>query len=550
MNFPTKGGEIEFKFDEYVVLKDPTKNIYLSPPQKKRVNTRIRGKSIIVSFPQILDSSITYALHFRNSITDNNEGNLFYPYVFSFSTGKSIDSMLFAGVILDATTLLPLEDIAVGFYSDLSDTAVYKTFPAAIAKSDKWGYFVVRNLKPIPYRVFAFADGNNNNMYDPENEMVAFNDSLIIPSKTMRKDIEELKYVDMKDTSRALARPSQMNLYLFKEDSQKQFLKNKARPERKMVYLTFNAPNVILDSIVFRNIDSSKIIKQFNIKRDSLIMWVADTLMNVPDTLFLDIKYLKSDSLNNLVSTKENLKLIAPKPKKEENSKKYIPNSSEKRIRADLLKLTIEADPAKVEQQGIRLIFPSPLARLSLDSVLLLYKTPKGVKGNEGYTFSQDTLENRLYYIKPNGRLLMGYEYSLKIPERVFKDIYGFTNDSSITSFVLPNTEKLSKLTLNVEGADGSYVIELTDQTRKKVFRSFKISKDTKLEFPYIQPGKYNIRITQDLNGNGILDTGNLLLKKQPEKVRLYMMQNGTSVFDFKEGLEIEQNINLNKLFK
>ena len=301
VNFPVKGGTIELKFSEYVVLKDPNKHVFMSPPQRKRLITKIRGKSILVSFPELLDSSTTYSVHFGNSITDNNEGNLFYHYVYSFSTGQTTDSMMCAGVIMDSRTLLPLEGIIIGFYSNLSDTAVYKTYPSAVAKSDKWGYYVVRNLKSIPYRVFAFKDVNGNNQYNPENEEVAFNDSLIVPSIVMRKDLAELKFVDMKDTSRALARPSQLELYLFKEEAQKQYIKSKERPERKMVYISFAAPNVKIDSIGFRGIDSTKTIKQFNITRDSLVLWIKDTLLRVPDTLILDIKYYKTDSLANLV---------------------------------------------------------------------------------------------------------------------------------------------------------------------------------------------------------------------------------------------------------
>lgn len=551
VNFPVKGGTIELKFSEYVVLKDPNKHVFMSPPQRKRLTTKIRGKSILVSFSELLDSSTTYSVHFGNSITDNNEGNLFYPYVYSFSTGQTTDSMMCAGVIMNSGTLLPLEGIIIGFYSNLSDTAVYKTYPSAVAKSDKWGYFVVRNLKSIPYRVFAFKDVNGNNQYNPENEEVAFNDSLIVPSIVMRKDLAELKFVDMKDTSRALARPSQLELYLFKEESQKQYIKNKERPERKMVYVSFAAPNVKIDSIGFRGIDSTKTIKQFNITRDSLVLWIKDTLLRVPDTLILNIKYYKTDSLANLVLSRESLKMVAPKPRKTTAPpKRYSGETEEKAPRTDLLKFKIEVESSMVEQEGFKLLFPAPLVKAKMDLVMLVSKTPKGAKGKESFSFYKDSLENRQYFIKPNNRLLQGYEYTLKISERAFKDVYGNTNDSSETSVTLPNSEKLSKLTLNITGADGSYVIELTNQTRDKVFRSYKIVKDSKLEFPYIQPGKYNIRITQDLNGNGILDTGSLPLKKQPEKVRLYLLQNGSSVLNFKEGLELEQNINLKEIFK
>lgn len=97
IKFPTQKAKIELKFNEFVVLKEPEKNILLSPPQKKRVEAKVRGKSVIVEFPAKLDSATTYTLYFGNSIEDNNEGNKFPGYRYSFSTGEYIDSMLVTG---------------------------------------------------------------------------------------------------------------------------------------------------------------------------------------------------------------------------------------------------------------------------------------------------------------------------------------------------------------------------------------------------------------------------------------------------------------------
>jgi hypothetical protein len=70
------------------------------------------------------------------------------------------------------------------------------------------------------------------------------------------------------------------------------------------------------------------------------------------------------------------------------------------------------------------------------------------------------------------------------------------------------------------------------------------------LPFPYLKAGKYSIRITEDLNRNGIVDTGILLEKKQPEKVRFYKLQDGTFLIDIPEKMEIEQSIDIAEMFK
>ena len=75
------------------------------------------------------------------------------------------------------------------------------------------------------------------------------------------------------------------------------------------------------------------------------------------------------------------------------------------------------------------------------------------------------------------------------------------------------------------------------NEKRDKVLRSYIIEKDAALLFPYLKEGKYSIRITEDLNRNGIVDTGNLLEHRQPEKVRFYKLRDGSFLITIKESL-------------
>ena len=46
------------------------------------------------------------------------------------------------------------------------------------------------------------------------------------------------------------------------------------------------------------------------------------------------------------------------------------------------------------------------------------------------------------------------------------------------------------------------------------------------------------------------MDTGILLEKKQPEKVKFYKLQDGTFLIDIPEKMEIEQSIDIAEMFK
>ena len=552
VNFPVKDGKIEIEFDEYVVIKDANKNILLSPPLKKQVKTKIKGKSVIVSFPEQLDSNCTYSLYFGEAIADNNENNPYYGLSYSFSTGTEIDSLMLSGTVVDATTLFPIANATVALYLQAKDSTVITTRPDAVARTDKWGYFTVKNLKDHPYHVFAFTDDNTNNRYDQGNEKVAFLDTTFTPVKAMKKDSPELKYYDPKDTLACLARPSEIELMLFKENSKVQFIRENKRFSRRGMGIGFNAANAVVDSIGINGIPENMLITQNNITNDSLTIWIKEGI-KVADTLKLAIKYHKTDSTGSLVPTVENLRMVAPSEKKQQRrgarNAEDKENGNRPEKRKDLLEVTVHADNKMVEQEGIVLTVKEPLAQVFKDSIIFRMKTPRLIESNVDYTFVQDSLEITKYVVKTKEPYVTGNDYELVLPKGTFKDINGFTNDSITTKISLPTDENLSTLTLEMRNVDSRYIVELINPARSQVFRKYIVSDDCDLLFPYLSSGDYSVRITEDKNGNGIIDTGELLVRNQPEKVLLYKLEDGKDIIKIAERTELVQTVDIEFMF-
>ncbi len=549
INFPVSKGKIAITFDEYVQLKDPSKNIILSPPQKKRPKTSIKGKSIVVTFEEPLDSNTTYSLNFGNSIVDNNESNPLPFFTYTFSTGGSIDTMMLSGSVYDYTTLLPVEGATVSLYHNAKDSSVFNDLPAAITKTDKWGYFVLRNIKDIPYRIYAIKDENNNNKYDPGLEQVGFIDSLYTPSVVMKKGMPQLAIYDMKDTLACLARPSEIEIVMFPEKTTKQYIREYKRVSERGAYIKFGAANVQIDSFSIKGIKSSRVLQQLNATKDSLCFWIKEGNM-IEDTLAVGIKYLKSDSLNNLVPTVENLKFILPKALRNKDKDTDFNKQKGQQKRKDLLEISLKANPETMDQEGFVLEFPEPLIELWQDSLRFTMIDPKQQRFTALYSFERDTAEIKRYILMPLDGFKKGNEYELSVPQYAFKDIYGNTNDSTKLKVSLPNNEKLSSISTQLINADTRYIIELINDTRDKTYRRYTVTKDTTLLFPYLKEGSYSIRITQDLNANGRLDVGDLLAGKLPEKVKLYRLQNGEAIIKIGERMDIEQTIDLKELFE
>lgn len=543
INIPRSKSKIVLEFDEYVVVKDP-KSLFLSPPLEKAPKFKLHGKGVVVTFESDLDSAKTYTLDVTNAIADNNEGNMFPGYTLVFSTGDRIDSMMVTGIVQDCNTLNPMKGATVMLYKDHADSALFLHRPDAAVKTDEWGFFCLRNIQDTVYRLYAIIDENNNNIYEAETEKVAFLDTLIVPQMKVNDSIPELQKYDMKDTASCLARKTEYELNIFREKPTKQLIVNKERIGERTAYITFMAPYAQIDSIWIKGVPQENLITQFNIMQDSLEIWVNDP-KEQPDTFFLNVKYMKTDSLGLLNSFTEEIKLTKPK-------KGLVAKSSRKDIKKEdtTAVFKLDAQPETVEQYGFVFEFKYPLVEEAFDSLTFRYLNPKQQEFVEKYTVERDSLNLRKYILRPNVQMLPGYEYFLKVPHRKFKDINGFYNDSTEVKVVLPNDDKLSSMSLVLSNVKNKYIVDLLNEKRDKVMRSYVIDSDTTLPFPYLKSGKYSIRITEDKNKNGVVDTGNLLEHKQPEKVLFYKLKDGTFLIDIPEMTELEQDIDVAEMFK
>ena len=540
---PCQKTKLEIKFNEYVVVKDP-KSLFLSPPLEKPAQFKLKGKSVIVYFENDLDSNKTYTLDVTNAIADNNEGNMFPGYTLVFSTGDRIDSMMVTGVVQDCNTLNPIKGATVMLYKDHADSAIFKKRPDAAVKTDDWGFFCLRNIQDTLYRVYAIIDDNNNNMYEAENEKVAFIDTLFRPTIKVNDSIPELMKYDMKDTVSCLARQTDLELNVFREKPTKQLIVNKERIGERTAYITFMAPYAQIDSIWIKGVPKEKLITQFNLVQDSLEIWINDPKPQ-PDTLFLNVKYMKTDTLGLLNSFTEEIKLAKPKTL-------LVGKAAKKDIKKEdtTCVFTLEAKPELVEQYGFVMEFKYPVVKEAFDSIIFRSVNPRQQETKGKFKVIQDSLNLRKYTLKPVDKLLPGWEYFMKVPHRKFTDINGFYNDSTEVKVSLPKDDKLSTISLVLTGVNNKYIVDLLDEKRTKIIRSYNIDKDQTLVFPYVKAGKYSIRFTEDRNENGLVDTGNLLEHKQPEKVLFYKLDDGKSLIDIPEMTELEQEINLSEMFK
>ena len=146
---------------------------------------RSAGKKAVIELKDTLKPNTTYTIDFTNSISDNNEKNVFENFSFAFSTGDIIDTLEVSGVLLNAENLEPMPGITIGLHNNLEDSAFVKLPFVRTSRTNDKGQFTIRNITPGTYHIFALNDVNRDYKFDQPGEDIAFLDSVIVPSLSL-----------------------------------------------------------------------------------------------------------------------------------------------------------------------------------------------------------------------------------------------------------------------------------------------------------------------------------------------------------------------------
>lgn len=181
----TRVNDINLRFDEFVVLKDASKEVQVSPVLPFPLNVTALGKKVKVSIPDsLLKDNTTYRVSFGKAITDLHEGNAFDGYTYTFSTGGYFDSLELTGLVVDAATGSTIADVDVVLhYAEDSDSSIVRKKPAYVVRSAAGGHFTLAGLPSKEFRIYALQDKNGNLVYDGGEEKVAFIDSVLYPQR-------------------------------------------------------------------------------------------------------------------------------------------------------------------------------------------------------------------------------------------------------------------------------------------------------------------------------------------------------------------------------
>lgn len=482
-NFSTnfKEKEIKLTFDEYIKLKDMNKQLIISPPMKNEplIAPTTVTKYLSIKIKDTLLPNTTYSFNFGQSITDNNEGNVLNQFKYVFSTGTFIDSLTLGGSVKDAFEKEVESFVSIMLYEvndTFNDSVVYKENPRYITNTlDSMKTFKLENLKAGKYLLVAMKDYNSNNKFNSNKDKIGFKKQFItIPNDS----VQELKIFKEKTPFKVM-KPVQAS-------SNRLLLPYSGKG--KDYKITLKKGDTIIPTIV----------TQFP-KKDSLQIWFKPSLIDSVGVSFAQKDY-KNDFRLKLKKQKKDSLNINPLQSGDLHLKKlYTLQSTTPLIRFDNTKIKL----------------------FNKDTVSVAFTTKYDEFNQElHFDFKKEPSDN----------------YTLKILPGALTDFLEKTNDSLVFKTSTKKIEDYGNLKVTLQNVKHfPVIVELTDE-KGIVLATQYAEQNSKIDFIYLDPGLYSLRLIYDDNKNKEWDSGNFLEKRQAEEV-VYL----SKIIDIRANWDVDQ---------
>ncbi len=464
--------EINIDFDEYVILKNHTQQIVVSPPLGSSAVFMPVGtprKSVKIKLNEPLLENTTYNINFGNALQDNNEGNKLSNFQYVFSTGDYIDSLEITGKANVLSLKEKPENLIVALYrmdSAYNDSVVIREKPFYISRPDSAGIFRLNYLHSGKYQMVAFQDEVENMQFDFGKEKFGF--------------IEQP--VDLNENQ-------EINIQLFNQLPSYKAEKADQKGYGHLVFRFLGQPDEVEITPLDFDFTTSRIT--YVPKSDSLNFWfnpVTDTIEEKSKRINFLVKHLEQIDTVSLVYSNSMRHMLTLS----ENSKGgFTP--------AKKMKITANYPLEKLD---------STFISVKKDTLHLPFKLEKDIKNANAFVLDFP--------------IELSSSYEIELHPGAVTDFFGEINDTIKIDFKTKSRNDFGNIKLNLqEKPDKPFWIQLL--TEKNEILDEQYTSDSYFEYNYLTPGNYYFKILIDENENNFWDTGDFFEKKQPEPVFTYL---------------------------
>lgn len=472
INVPRDIKKLRIDFDEYITLKDVSKNLIISPPiqYSKIIPSSTGNKYLEIQWKDTLQANTTYNFNFGNSIVDLNESNILPYFNFAFSTGEKLDDLYISGTLSDAlgnekNSEGKEKNLVVGLYQ-VKDTMNYRKKPYYIAKADLDGYFELNYLTPGKYKIIGFDDENNNSIYDIGKENVAFQKAEI----DLQTSISGLKLKTF--PSKKMAKYKEMT----------------ASVGGITMIFEGNPEKVIVKAVGEKPADYKVTHKS---RSDSVKIWFDATKENIGATVSENLRFSYDTGL-----VQDTMSVFYKKPTKDEMT---VSNPFGN-------KLVPETDFRFSSNYIINKIQPENW-KLEADSIA------------QNFTARISELDSTQVFIKSD--FVVGKKYQLTVPKNTLSSFYTRSSESVRFDFEVSKAEEFGSFSAHLKNIPSQkFWIQLLNDKNEPVYQQY--ANQAEVKFINLKPGSYKLRILVDNNENGVWDSADFANEVSAEGVYLF----------------------------
>ena len=487
-----------FAFDELIDASKLQESIIISPFYSGKKEVKYKKNEVSISFDTLFDDNTTYIINFAGGISDVTEGNDLSNAKLIFSTGEYIDSASISGVIYNPNENKRVEGALVGLYQDVDSLDLFHKKPIYFTFSDESGKYEINNVKPDKYTIYAFIDENKSFIAEFKNEAFGFYENTVEVNNKTKK----------------------IKLNLNKEDlSELRLIRNRSRGN-------------VYEILYSKKIDKIRLVKGYNLKyslNDNKNIVIYKNPM-VTDSLLVIIEAF--DLSGN--TSKDSIYVTFNDENEYKEEFSYTFNSYFKKELEDTINFSINLNKPVLNKD---LNYSFVLDTIKIPDSLYFFKLSKELNSFEGlFKLNQNIsslfLDNHqnIYSKNLNNdsliNLLNRYYQGInrnKISFMVEKgevfSIEGDTLDRIKQDFTFNGSDFYGQINGTVFDTLGrkNLVTELISIDFKRVYKNRDVN--PKFNFINIPPGKYYLRIYNDINNNNMVDVGSILYKNPGEEI-------------------------------
>lgn len=499
-----KSKDFNFIFTEPIDASKLNESLIISPFYEGKKEIKYKKNTLSLSFDTAFNTNTTYILNFADGVTDITESNPAVDLKYIFSTGAVIDSSYISGFVFDPLENSIPEKSLVCLYPKDDSLGLFTKKPLYFSFTDEKGFFKIENVKKGSYKVYAYVDENKNFTTEYKAEKFGVIHQNIKTDSSKNKLIIPIYSEDLSEITvlRSRSKGSVFDINYSKKVDSINFL------GKESFYYSLNDNNILRLYRKGYGLDSTlSIIEAYDAFGYSTL-----------DSIYVkfDNREVKKTKTTAKISTYEKLELDDTLNMIISYSKPLITKDIDYWFGFDTLRIPDSLFNIKIDTSYSNKI--SLLIKLKKDSAISYLDKVIADIEKDSLNWAEDSIEiERINYLKNIKRSQINF----KIKKGSMITIEGDTVDNINKTFYVRGDDFYGGVQGEVKSLiDKNYIIELISTDFRKKYKNS--SNNLSFNFKKVYPGKYFLRVVEDVNRNNKWDYYSVKSKKNIENIIYY----------------------------